>query len=162
MGLKEGSSVLKKNESPTPICISYQKIRAGKTRGMARHACASARAVGKRSKTPHPHPAVTCLPWGTTGDLLTYCGFVQRLLFLQSQPSPACLGVWKLPALKDAFSPGPLPIAAPSLDITVLLSTRKKNVFFTKSVAPKQTDKPCRNVKVLVKASRKQFSFQQI
>lgn len=59
-----------------------------------------------------------------------YCGFVQRLLFLQSQPSPARLGVWKLPALKDAFSPGPLPIAALSLDITVLLSTRKKIGIF--------------------------------
>lgn len=148
--------------APPRYAFPTKKSGLGRPGGMARHACASARAVGKCSKTPHPHPAVTCLPWGTTGDLLTYCGFVQRLLFLQSQPSPAHLGVWKLPALKDAFSPGPLPIAAPSLDITVLLSTRKKNVFFTKSVAPKQTDKPCRNVKVLVKASRKQFSFQQI
>lgn len=145
--------------APPQYAFPTKKSGLGRPGGMARHACASARAVGKRSKTPHPHPAVTCLPWGTTGDLLTYCGFVQRLLFLQSQPSPACLGVWKLPALNDAFSPGPLPIAAPSLDITVLLSTRKKNVFFTKS---KQTDKPCRNFKVLVKASRKQFSFQQI
>lgn len=148
--------------APPQYAFPTKKSGLGRPGGMARHACASARAVGKRSKTPHPHPAVTCLPWGTTGDLLTYCGFVQRLLFLQLQPSPARLGVWKLPALKDAFSPGPLPIAAPSLDITMLLSTRKKSVFFTKSVAPKQTDKPCRNVKVLVKASRKQISFQQI
>lgn len=148
--------------APPQYAFPTKKSGLGRPGGMARHACASARAVRKRSKTPHSHPAVTCLPWGTTGDLLMYCGFVQRLLFLQSQPSPACLGVWKLPALNDAFSPGPLPIAAPSLDITVLLSTRKKNVFFMKSVAPKQTGKPCRNVKVLVKASRKQISFQQI
>lgn len=153
--------MFKENESaplPTPICISYQKIRAGKTRGDGTSCLCQCQSSGKTRQNSSP---------GSDLFALGHNGRSPHVLWFYSETPIFAItalvssSVWKLPATKDAFSLGPLPTAAPSLNIAVLLSTRKKSVFFRKSVTPKQTDKPCRNFKMPVKALRKQISFQQ-